>query len=830
MNSLVCVDGGFTIIDPSLPTTFLVACGSTSGAAIFRSDLSGAQGSFFAAASGISAADPINTSPPLVADPSTSGRYYFGTNQLYQTNDRANTWAMISCHVTNCAQSGAGDLTSGNGNFLTAIGVSPSNPAVIYAGASDGTVQITKNASQGGVAPFMNISAGLPPRAVTKIAVDPADNAGNTAYVAFSGFAIDQSLNGSSTDLKGHIFKTANGGASWADVSCQTGDCAAPLPGDLPNTQVNDVVLDADDPARNTLYAATDIGVYVTTNGGSSWSVLGAGLPNVPVLSLALHEPSRTLRAATHGRSAWDYALPSLALTPTFELSSLSSTSASAGRSTPLELTLTGRGFTSNSAVFWNGSSTGLSLVGTPSATSVVVDIPAGFFAQPGNASVQVMDASYSPNTTNALMFSIPGSNPVLTGIQPPAVSAGAGDTQVTLSGSNFAQAALVTINGGATGVVVNSVNAGGSQILVTISHTLLQFGGEFIIGVTNPPPGGGTASPGQILTVNSSGPPQNDNFANSTVVGTASFVNTIDSFAATSEATDPTPSCVAGSSHNPTGKSVWWKFTSGSGGNITAGTAGSAYDAVIDVVTGAPGVFTEIACNRDPSGAGASRVQFNATSATTYFFMVTAFDTSLCSGANPNVFECGGKTVFNFSGPSPAGVTASPAAATINAGDSTSYNIGTFSPPLSGTVTFTVSGCPALSTCSFNPAGTTAGMSTTLAVTTMAGSGLTPARRPIPVLPTGILRDVGILVALALLFIFLMRWKRVMLRRNVAWFPLAILLVLAGACLAGCIGLSEDIPPVAALGTPAGQYSLVVTATGNGNTTATTSVTLTVN
>jgi hypothetical protein len=780
--------------------------------------------------SGISGTDPIYTSPPLIADPSTPGRYYFGTNQLYQTSDRASIWTMISCHVTNCAQSGAGDLTSGNGNTLTTIAVSPSNPAVIYVGATDATVQITKNAAQGGTATFANISAGLPPRIVTKIIVDPMDATGNTAYVALSGFAIDQPLNGATTDLKGHVFKTVNGGTSWSDVSCHTSDCAAPLPRDLPNSPVNDLVLDPDDPARNTLYAATDIGAFVTTNGGSSWSTMGTGLPNVPVLSLALHDPSRTLRAATHGRSAWDYALPNLGLTPGFELSSLSATSTSAGRTMPLELTLTGRGFTSSSKVLWNGTATGLSIVGTPAASAIVVDIPASFFAQPGNASVQVMDASHSPNTTNALVFSIPGSLPVLSGIQPPTASAGTGDLQVTLTGSNFAQAAQVTFDGAATGVAVNSVNTGGTQISATLSHSLLQFGGEFMIGVTNPPPGGGQASPGRIFTVNSAGAPQNDNFANATVIGAAILGSTIDTFAATSEVTDPTPSCVTASSHNPTGKSVWWKFTAGSGGTIAASTAGSAYDAVIDVLTGAPGGFTEIGCNRDASGAGASRVQFNAATATTYYFMVTAFDMSLCSGTNPNITECGGKTVFTFSGPSPAGITASPSSMSINAGSSASYSIGTFSPPLSGNVTFTVAGCPPVSTCTFSPASVTAGSSTNLLVTTTARGGLTPAQRQVPVVPTLLIREVRILMVLALILISLIYWTRDSKPRIPAGISLGAIFVLAGVIFTGCSGLAGIGPPPPPPGTPAGQYSLVVTATGNGNTTATTSVILTVN
>jgi hypothetical protein len=831
-NTLSCGDGGFTIIDPFLPTTFLVACGDSLGATILRSDSSGARGSFFAASSGISATDPIYVTPPLVADPSTSGRYYFGTNELFQTSDRGSTWSMISCHVTNCSQSASGDLTSGNGNSLTVIVVSPSNPAVIYIGATDATVQIAKNAGQGTTATFANITAGLPPRMVTKIIVDSADISGNTAYVAFSGFAVDQSLNGGTTDLKGHIFKTVNGGASWTDISCHANDCATPLSSDLPNTSVNDLVLDPDDSSRKTLFAATDTGVFVTTNGGTSWSTLGTGLPNVAVFSLVLHEPSRTLRAATHGRSAWDYALPGSGLPSNFDLSALSPTSTSAGRTTPLQLTLTGSGFTSNSNVLWNGVSAGLSIVGTPTATSIVVNVPASFFAQSGSASVQVTDTSHSPNTTNALTFSIPGAIPVLTGIQPPSISAGAGDTQGTLMGSNFAQAAQVTFNGTANGVTINSVNADGTQINVTISHTLLLYGAEFMVGVTNPPPGGGPASPGRIFIVNSTGPPQNDNFANATVIATATLASTIDNFAATSETTDPTPSCVASASHSPAGKSVWWKFTAGSASTITAATTGSAYDAVIDVFTGAPGSFAEIACNHDAIAAGASHVQFNAVAATTYYFMVTAFDASLCSGATPNVNECGGKTVFTFSGPAPAGVAASPGANTINAGSSASFAVATFSPPLSGNVTFTLAGCPPVSTCGFNPAGVPAGSFTTLMVTTTArNSSSLPQRLVPPILRMSALREIEILAVLALLLICFGYWTRASGRRISSGIAMAGFLIFAGIIITGCGGLAGSAgPPPPPPGTPAGVYPLVVTATGNGNTTATTSITLTVN
>src|SRR5206468_680605 len=94
-----------------------------------------------------------------------------------------------------------------------------------------------------------------------------------------------------------HIFKTIDGGANWSNIS-----------GTLPNTPVNDILVDPD--LSNTLYAATDVGVFSSADGGANWTTLQTGLPRVAVFGLKLHRPSRTLRAATHGRGMWDLSVP----------------------------------------------------------------------------------------------------------------------------------------------------------------------------------------------------------------------------------------------------------------------------------------------------------------------------------------------------------------------------------------------------------------------------------------------------------------------------------------------------------------------------------------
>src|SRR5262249_46647801 len=147
---------------------------------------------------------------------------------------------------------------------------------------------VTKNAHNKNGPGWIDRSAGLPRRVITQIRVDPVDAA--TAYATFSGFPMGP-------DAQGHVFKTSDAGASWTDIS-----------GNLPNLPVNDLAIDPDLP--DTLYIGTDAGVMATSDAGAHWSTLGVGLPRVVVYSLVLHRASRTLRAATHGRSVWDIPVP----------------------------------------------------------------------------------------------------------------------------------------------------------------------------------------------------------------------------------------------------------------------------------------------------------------------------------------------------------------------------------------------------------------------------------------------------------------------------------------------------------------------------------------
>jgi photosystem II stability/assembly factor-like uncharacterized protein len=237
-------------------------------------------GTAFSGTTGINSSDRKNWSTPIVIDPRNPAVLYTGTQRLYRTTNRAVSWTAISGDLT-------GGLVPGFTAYatITTIDVSPADTMRILVGTDDARVWITTDLG----ATWTNISAGLPNRWVTRVRFDPHDP--DIAYATFSGYRLDSRL--------AHVFRTADAGATWQDIS-----------NNLPEAPVNVILVDPQYPGR--LYIGTDVGAFFSTNTGESWAAMGAGLPTSAVSDMALHAPSRIARAFTHGRSAWDIDLDQL--------------------------------------------------------------------------------------------------------------------------------------------------------------------------------------------------------------------------------------------------------------------------------------------------------------------------------------------------------------------------------------------------------------------------------------------------------------------------------------------------------------------------------------
>jgi len=673
VQSEVCGDGTSTAIDPLVPSTVYISCQFTSVNASYQT---GAAGSFFPAVNGIDPNEASGFVPPLATDPNQANVVYFATSRIYQSLDAANSWTPISPFLT------------GGSAKITSLAIGAQNSSVIYAGANTGVVFVATGFTNGNFVGFQQTNPpALPPRSVTAITVDPSDTSGMTAYATFSGFAyvgVD-ALNPRFTinDPLGHVFKTTNGGQTWTDVSCSKADCSKPGATDLPNIPVNDVVVDPDLPG--VIYVATDLGVYASNcpSAPCTWSTLGSGLPHVAVLSMRLHRASRTLRAATHGRGAWDLPLNNFSFSGP-HISSITPASANSGGAS-IPLTVNGSGLTGGTITF---GGTALTTTVVQADTQLSATVPsAALIAGSQNVTVTT-GAAPALVTSNALPFEVLAAVPAFTACTsgaPAQTSAACGtpvqlnnlaNVPVTLTGSNFAKGAKVLFNGAYAGITTQFNSS--TSLTATLPGSLVCcVGSTNDLTVLNLPPGGGKSLAQSFQVV--APPPPNDNFVNAINIPNLTFGDIQDASGATTESTDPPPPCAhqytgaqgnTGGSLNGDYKTIWYKFTPVFSANLAVDTANSNYDTVLSIWTGSPGGFTNVACNDDiqPGVFQSQLIGVPLTAGTTYYIMVSSF-----GPPDPNPIALGGRSFFNFSYNS--GFTPSPTITSIlptsaNSGD----------------------------------------------------------------------------------------------------------------------------------------------------------------
>ena len=218
----------------------------------------------------------------LGINPSDTSRMYasgFGGRLHFSTN-AGDEWNVV-------LDSGGAPLLPnvGNGrndgNFTFAF--APSNSGNVYLGTNSGRLWRTTNGSTSAsgwaeLNPPLPINTGR----ISAIAVSPGNP--NSVLV---GYQID----GSRAIWRGSV--QAGGTVQWTDVG------GSPLAA-LPQVPINAVMINPHD--GQSFYAATDLGMFVTRDGGNTWSLFGEGLPRVRILDMQLRARSRMLYVAAYGR------------------------------------------------------------------------------------------------------------------------------------------------------------------------------------------------------------------------------------------------------------------------------------------------------------------------------------------------------------------------------------------------------------------------------------------------------------------------------------------------------------------------------------------------
>lgn len=228
-----------------------------------------------------------NWNAPVIWSKHNANTYYHGSQYLMQTSDNGSSWKEISPDLTRNEKEkqgkGGGPLTNeavGAENYgtLAYIVESPNEKGVIWTGSDDGLVYITRDNG----ATWQNVTpAGLKECLVNAIEVSPHDKA--TAYIATTRYKFNDHTPG--------LYKTTDYGKTWTNIN--TG---------IANNAFTRVVRE-DDARKDLLYAGTELGVYISFNGGKNWSPFQLNLPITPITDLKVHKGN--LIAATSGRSFW---------------------------------------------------------------------------------------------------------------------------------------------------------------------------------------------------------------------------------------------------------------------------------------------------------------------------------------------------------------------------------------------------------------------------------------------------------------------------------------------------------------------------------------------
>ncbi len=229
----------------------------------------------------------FNWNAPIIWSKWEPNTFYHGGQMLLKTGDLGKTWKEASPDLTRNEKDKQGRpgepytneaVGAENYGTLAYIAESKFEKGVIWTGSDDGFVQLTRDNGT----TWKNVTPkGLQECLINAIEISPFDKA--TAYIATTRYKFN--------DHRPGLYKTTDYGNTWTKID-----------NGIPANAFTRVVRE-DEVRKDLLFAGTELGVFMSWNGGKDWSPFQLNLPNAPITDLRVHQGN--LIASTSGRSFW---------------------------------------------------------------------------------------------------------------------------------------------------------------------------------------------------------------------------------------------------------------------------------------------------------------------------------------------------------------------------------------------------------------------------------------------------------------------------------------------------------------------------------------------
>ncbi len=230
---------------------------------------------------------------PLIISPHQRETIYMAANKVFRSNDRGNSWEVISGDITRnedrnqfkvmgkywSIDAVAKDVSTSLWGLVVSLAESKVKKDLLYAGTDDGVIAVTEDGGKNWTR--ITTFPGVPEYTyVSDILPDKFNE--NIVYASFNNMLQD--------DFKPYILKSIDKGKSWMMITNK-------LPA---NGTIHSLEQDPVNP--NLLFAGSEFSFYFSSDGGNVWTEFKSGLPTAAVRDITIQERETDLVIATFGR------------------------------------------------------------------------------------------------------------------------------------------------------------------------------------------------------------------------------------------------------------------------------------------------------------------------------------------------------------------------------------------------------------------------------------------------------------------------------------------------------------------------------------------------